>query len=160
MHKEFIVLSLYEVHMASASIMIDGDVIAATHEERFTRLKNDEGFPLLAAQYCLKAAGVRPEEVDAVAMVNSMFYKDTVASILFKRMSQFSVAEWIEENEKYWKPKLVEGKEVGSYFDVMGGWARVCPEHHYDVRNILCQGWPEPIANGSYWASSPSESPF
>ena len=44
--KNFIVLSIYEGHMASACIMINGEVIAAAHEERFSRIKCDVAFHL------------------------------------------------------------------------------------------------------------------
>ena len=75
MSKNFVVLSMYEVHMASAAIMVDGVVKAACHEERFSRLKNDVGFPLLAAQYCMREAGIDPSDIDEVAISNSEFNK-------------------------------------------------------------------------------------
>ena len=40
-----IILGIYEVHNASAAIIVNGEVIAAAHEERFTGIKNDVGFP-------------------------------------------------------------------------------------------------------------------
>ncbi len=133
---QYIVLSLYEVHMASAAIMVDGLVIAATHEERFTGVKNDTGFPLNAARYCLNIAGIKPEEVDRVAFVNTGFHKEAIANILFKRMALFSNADWIEENEIFWKPTLDKGVDPGDYFELMGGWSRVASGHHYQLDNL------------------------
>ena len=43
MSKPFIVLGIYEVHNASACLMIDGEIVAASHEERFSKTKNDVG---------------------------------------------------------------------------------------------------------------------
>ncbi len=55
-------------HDASAAILVDGKLVAAAEEERFLRDKHAKGkFPLEAAKYCLKEAGVRPEQVDVVA---------------------------------------------------------------------------------------------
>ena len=55
-------------HDASAAILVDGKIIAAAEEERFIRDKHAENkFPYEAAKYCLKQAGVRPDEVDVVA---------------------------------------------------------------------------------------------
>ncbi|MDH5216082.1 MAG: carbamoyltransferase [Gammaproteobacteria bacterium] len=137
---QFVVLSLYEVHMASASIMIDGHVVAASHEERFTRLKNDCGFPLSAALFCMEEAGVKPSQVDKVAFVNKGFPPASVANILFKRMAIFSREDWIRENEIYWKPKLIENKAVTNYFDLMGGWERVSKNHNYDLSDLDMYG--------------------
>ncbi|MGE4279598.1 MAG: carbamoyltransferase C-terminal domain-containing protein [Magnetospirillum sp.] len=133
----FVVLALYEVHMASAALMVDGCVVAATHEERFTRDKNEMGFPLQAARFCLQTAGVSPSEVDVVAILNDHFDQNGVANLLFKRMSRYSREDWLEENEKFWKPRLVEDREVGrGYFHLMGGWSRVADDHHYDLSGL------------------------
>jgi carbamoyltransferase len=55
-------------HDASAAILIDGKIIAAAEEERFIRDKHAKNkFPYEAAKFCLKQAGVKPEDVDIVA---------------------------------------------------------------------------------------------
>ena len=46
-----IILGIYEVHNASAAIIVNGEVIAAAHEERFTGIKNDVGFTVNAAKF-------------------------------------------------------------------------------------------------------------
>jgi carbamoyltransferase len=48
---------------ASAAIINDGELIAAVEEERFNRVKHCAGFPTLAIQYCLQAAGIGIEDV-------------------------------------------------------------------------------------------------
>ena len=45
---------------ASAALFVDGVLVAAVEEERFTRLKHDTSFPHQAIRYCLDAAGLRP----------------------------------------------------------------------------------------------------
>ena len=55
-------------HDASAAILVDGKIIAAAEEERFIRDKHAKNkFPYEAAKFCLKQAGVKPEQVDIVA---------------------------------------------------------------------------------------------
>ena len=55
-------------HDASAALVVDGQVVAAAEEERFIRLKHAKGhFPLHAAKWCLEYAGLKPEQIDAVA---------------------------------------------------------------------------------------------
>jgi carbamoyltransferase len=55
-------------HDPSAALLVDGEVVAAAEEERFVREKHARNrMPIEAARYCLRAAGVRPRQVDAVA---------------------------------------------------------------------------------------------
>ena len=55
-------------HDPSAALLVDGEIAAAAEEERFVREKHAQGrMPIESARYCLAAAGVRPERVDAVA---------------------------------------------------------------------------------------------
>jgi carbamoyltransferase len=52
----------------SAVLVVDGQLVAAVEEERFTRVKHQAGFPSHAVQWCLKVAGIKPEEVDHIAI--------------------------------------------------------------------------------------------
>ena len=55
-------------HDPSAALLVDGEVVAAAEEERFTRVKHAEKcMPLLAARYCLDAVDMDPRRLDAVA---------------------------------------------------------------------------------------------
>jgi carbamoyltransferase len=53
-------------HDAAAALCIDGQLVAAAQEERFTRRKHEAAFPEQAVAYCLRHAGIRPEELDYV----------------------------------------------------------------------------------------------
>ena len=53
---------------SSAAIFVDGKMIAAIEEERFTRIKHWAGFPKLAIEFCLKEAGISYEAVDYFAI--------------------------------------------------------------------------------------------
>src|SRR5690349_11424722 len=54
-------------HDSAACLVRDGEIVAAAHEERFTRLKGDERFPAHAAAYCLREAGIDARALAAVA---------------------------------------------------------------------------------------------
>jgi carbamoyltransferase len=54
-------------HDSAAAIVVDGNIIAAAQEERFSRKKHDAGFPAAAVAYCLREAGLRPDQLDYVA---------------------------------------------------------------------------------------------
>src|ERR1035437_6124081 len=62
-------------HDSAAALVVDGRIIAAAQEERFTRKKHDPGFPGNAVSYCLEAGGVQPEELDYVAFYDKPLRK-------------------------------------------------------------------------------------
>ncbi len=53
---------------AAAALVVDGELVAAVEEERFNRIKHVAGFPSLAARWCLEEAGIRPEDIDHLAV--------------------------------------------------------------------------------------------
>ncbi len=62
-------------HDSAAAILVDGEIVAAAQEERFTRIKHDERFPQNAIDYCLAEASLAPEQLDAVAFYDKPFLK-------------------------------------------------------------------------------------
>ena len=53
---------------ASASLVIDGQLIAAVEEERFNRIKHWAGFPAESIRWCLEAGGIKAADLDHVAV--------------------------------------------------------------------------------------------
>jgi carbamoyltransferase len=62
-------------HDSAAALVVDGDIVAAAQEERFTRRKHDPGFPANAVAYCLSEAGLRPEDLNCVAFYDKPLTK-------------------------------------------------------------------------------------
>jgi len=62
-------------HDAAAALVVDGEIVAAAQEERFTRKKHDERFPTRAIEYCLQEAGVEPGDLDYVGFYDKPFLK-------------------------------------------------------------------------------------
>ena len=54
-------------HDSAAALVLNGNIVAAAQEERFTRKKHDEAFPAKAVDYCLKEAGIGAGGLDYVA---------------------------------------------------------------------------------------------
>lgn len=107
------VLSIYWGICASASIFIDGKVVAATHEERYTRIKNDDSFPENAINYCLSEAGISASELDlAVIASNIQEFNYQVT-----RHAKWSVEDYLKEQINYWKPMLYDKKKL-DYLEV------------------------------------------
>jgi carbamoyltransferase len=62
-------------HDAAACLVIDGKIIAAVQEERFTRIKHDSSFPNHAISYCLKEAGISAKDLDHIVFYDKPFLK-------------------------------------------------------------------------------------
>jgi carbamoyltransferase len=58
-------------HDSACCLIQDGALVAAVQEERFSRIKNDRGFPSRAFAYCLKEGGITIPDVDCIA-----YYED------------------------------------------------------------------------------------
>ena len=62
-------------HDSAAALTIDGRIIAAVQEERFTRVKHDPDFPTNAVRYCLEHAELSIDDLDAVVFYDKPFVK-------------------------------------------------------------------------------------
>src|SRR5690606_10280506 len=62
-------------HDSAAALVVDGRIVAAAQEERFTRKKHDDRFPAHAVVYCLQEAGLQAEELDYVAFYDKPLAK-------------------------------------------------------------------------------------
>lgn len=62
-------------HDSAAALLMDGQLVAAAEEERFSRRKHDPGFPRHAIDFCLRTAGLRSSELDWVVFFEKPFLK-------------------------------------------------------------------------------------
>ena len=67
-------LSAY-YHDSAAALLVDGRIIAAAQEERFTRKKHDAGFPRQALEYCLREANLSLDDVSSVVFYDKPLVK-------------------------------------------------------------------------------------
>lgn len=72
---------------SAAAVVVDGQVVAAAAEERFSRIKNDSNFPQQAIQFCLKAAFCESKELDLVVFFEKPLRK-------FERIVKSALACW------------------------------------------------------------------
>ena len=72
-------------HDSAAALVVDGAIVAAAQEERFTRVKHDSGFPSHAVKFCLEAAGLGAEALDLV-----VFYEKPL--LRFERLLETYIA--------------------------------------------------------------------
>ncbi len=62
-------------HDSAAALVVDGDIVAAAQEERFTRVKHDQRFPTAAVRYCLAEAGIAASDLDYVVFYEKPLQK-------------------------------------------------------------------------------------
>ena len=62
-------------HDSAAAVLRDGKIIAAAQEERFTRKKHDESFPVNAIEFCCKFSGIHINDFDAIAFYDKPLLK-------------------------------------------------------------------------------------
>jgi carbamoyltransferase len=91
-------------HDSAAALIVDGEIIAAAQEERFTRKKNDAYYPENAIQYVMQEAGLRPEDLTAIAFYDKPLLKferliDSYHSFVPSGIYNFvkSAPVWIKE---------------------------------------------------------------
>ncbi len=115
-------------HDSAACILKDGNIIAAAQEERFTRKKHDQNFPLNAIKYCLLEAGITAVDLDIVAFYDKPFLKferilETYLSFAPKGISSFLKAMPLWIKKKLWIKALIQD-EIGFTGKIL------FPEHH------------------------------
>jgi carbamoyltransferase len=99
-------------HDSAAAMVVDGDIVAAAQEERFTRKKHDSGFPARAIRYCLEAAGCDMGGVDHVVFYDKPFLKferllETYLAMAPRGFRSFRVAMPIWVKEKLFQKSML-----------------------------------------------------
>ena len=102
-------------HDSAASILIDGKIIAAAQEERFTRKKHDPGYPHNAIEFVLKFANLKLSEVDQIVFFEKPFLKferllETYVAFAPKGFVSFAKAMPLWIKEKLFQKNLLFNK--------------------------------------------------
>ena len=132
--KNILGISCY-YHDSSACIVVDGKIVAATQEERFTRDKHTPDFPVQSIKYCLEETGLTIDELDAIVFYDKPLLKferllETYYAFAPKGLISFlkAIPVWLKE-KMFLKKQLLDGlKEVGPYDKKNVKF--LFPEHH------------------------------
>ena len=119
-------------HDSAAALLIDGEIVAAAHEERFTREKHTSEFPINAAKYVLDEAGIRLSDLDVVAFYDKPYLKferlmETYHGFAPQGLKSFIAAMPVWIKEKLFMRKLLK-EELGKIGP--GKVPLMFPEHH------------------------------
>jgi carbamoyltransferase len=104
-------------HDSAAVFIKDGKIAAAAQEERFTRKKHDDGFPLMAVEYCLSEGGINVSQVDHVVFYDKPLIKferllETYLGFSPRGWMSFRKAMPLWISKKLHLPKIIK-KELG-----------------------------------------------
>jgi carbamoyltransferase len=117
-------------HDSAAALVVDGEIVAAAQEERFTRKKHDPDFPSRAVAYCLAEAGLKPADLDYVAFYDKPLTKferllETYLAFAPEGFRSFRMAMPLWLKDKLHMPRMIRR--------ALGGDVRarlVFTEHH------------------------------
>ena len=99
-------------HDSAATLIVDGEIIAAAQEERFTRQKHDPSYPVNAINYCLTEGKISLSQVDYLVFYDKPFLKferllETYVAFAPKGFKSFSKAMPIWLREKLFLKNMI-----------------------------------------------------
>src|SRR5437016_11872936 len=99
-------------HDSAAALLVDGRIVAAAQEERFTRVKFDARFPQHAIAYCLEEGGITLDDVDHVVFYEKPFLKferllETYVAFAPRGYRSFAMAIPLWIREKLFQKDLI-----------------------------------------------------
>ena len=100
---------------SSASIILNGSLIATCEEERFTRVKNWAGVPYNSITFCLNQIGVKINEVDYIT-INKDPYAEFLNKIIFSLTNKPSISLLFERFKNFRKAKSISN-ELANFFN-------------------------------------------
>ena len=116
-------------HDSAAALVVDGEILAAAQEERFSRKKHDEAFPSEAVEYCLQEAGIRTGALDYVAFYEKPLRKFDRLLETYLALAPAGFPSFLRAVPLWLKDKLFLAKRMR---DLLPGYQKafVYPSHH------------------------------
>jgi len=107
-------------HDSAAALVVDGEIVAAAQEERYTGVKHDFSFPINAVGYCLKEAGLSPSDLDYVGFYDKPILKfdrllETYISYTPSGFKSFLKAMPLWLKQKLYLPREMRSALNGAY---------------------------------------------
>jgi len=117
-------------HDSAAALVVDGEIVAAAQEERFTRVKHDHAFPSNAIAYCLSEAGLDPGDLDYVGFYDKPFLKFERILETYLAFAPRGFRSFLKAMPLWMRQKLHLPREIRRELD--GKYTRriVFAEHH------------------------------
>lgn len=140
-------------HDAAACLIVDGRIIAAAQEERFTRKKHDPSFPINAIAYCLSEAKISSQSIDYVVFYDKPFLKferllETYLAYAPKGLKSFSTSLPIWLKDKLFQKSVIINT-LNGLWGKSGRWTErlLFSEHH--LSHAASAFFPSPFENAA-----------
>lgn len=122
-------------HDSAAAIIEDGKIIAAAQEERFTRKKHDESFPINAVKFCLKYAGKHINDIDAIAFYDKPLLKFERLLETYYGFAPKGLVSFLKAMPVWLREKMFLKRIIHEEFEKIEGYDSnkvkfLFPEHH------------------------------
>ena len=119
-------------HDSAAAILVDGNIIAAAQEERFTRRKHDSSFPIHACRYVLEEAGLQYSDLSAVAFYEKPFLKFERLLETYHAFAPAGFSSFVSAIPVWIKEKLFMHQVLNRHLGMLGQGSPPLfyPEHH------------------------------
>ena len=109
-------------HDSAACLVKNGEILAAAQEERFTRKKHDESFPVNAVAYCLKEAGIGIEDVDFVGYYEKPFIKFERLLYTYLSYAPFGLRSFLQAMPTWLNQKLFLKDYIAEQLNYKGNY--------------------------------------
>lgn len=130
MEKPIRILGLsFFYHDAAAALIVDGMVVSAAQEERFTRIKHDEAFPENAIAYCLASQGITIADIDHVVFYEKPIRKFDRLLHTYFRVWPRGIVSFLKAMQAWFGGKLWIEKKIRKTLGYTG--SILYTEHHY-----------------------------
>jgi carbamoyltransferase len=131
-------------HDSAAALLINGDIVAAAHEERFTRKKHDSSFPANAMRFVMEEAGLRPQDLDAIAFYDKPYLKFERLMETYHAFAPRGLRSFLSAMPVWIKEKLFMKKMLKDEIAKLGpGMPKMLfPEHH--LSHVASAFYPSP----------------
>ncbi|MDB5346459.1 MAG: putative carbamoyl transferase, NodU family [Schlesneria sp.] len=117
-------------HDSAAALVVDGRIVAAAQEERFTRIKHDANFPKRAVDYCLAEAGLSPDQLDYVCFYEKPLLKFDRLIESYLAYAPRGFRSFLAALPIWLKKKLHLRREINKGLNGQFTRRIVFPEHH------------------------------
>lgn len=139
-------------HDSAAALIVDGKIVAAAQEERFTRKKHDASFPANAVKFCLEESGLSPSDLDAVAFYDKPLLKferllETYYAWSPRGLASFAKAMPVWLDEKLFLKRNIrkELRKIGAF--ETSSVKLLFPEHH--LSHAASAFYPSPFSSAA-----------
>jgi len=115
-------------HDSAACLLSDGHIVAAASEERFSRQKGDARFPKQAVEYCLRAGGLRAQDLTYVGFYDKPLLKFERILETYLHVAPSGFLSFLKAGPLWIKDKLFMDKQIRDHLDYDG--PLLYAEHH------------------------------